>query len=1587
LETRELLLLINVASEQLDNADATIKSLGQSAGVSSKQVDKIDRSLKASGKSFSTLSAQGQKAAQRITVLQNRAKGLEKALSEATDPKDINRLHGALKQVQKDLAGATKDANKLDRATAGVGSSAKRTSGIFSGFGKGVNLDGLGAKLGGIQGALGQVGFAAGGAGGGLLSLASAAGPVGAAIAAVIGVVVGLAKALSASVDIAKGYETNLASLSAITGLSGTALDDLSDRAQNFNIRIQDSAGELQMISLNASQAAQAFEVVGSKVPDLLKVPSALDEVTRQAAVLSETSLTLGFDEAVAGLTTSINQFLPVGVEYANAQEKANAIVKQGEILTNQLAAAQQLGAVPVTGLSQSLEKFGAVSVANNVSSAESIALAETLGQKFSDQATVGTNLRNIISILAADTTELGLSFKNTDGEVNGIQGSIGALQAKLESFDDPAERAAFLAKTFGRENAAAAQILVNSREQVEALTRALDEQAERSLANGAAAQQAAINAQTYAKAQERLRNTLNQVGNEIGQKLLPILTGLTNFLNDVIRRFDEVTEGLTPLRQAFGVLIDTISDLLDELGLAGNDIDFLGAAFTSLKFILEAVTAGLTFTVRVLSAVVDGIRSAIVFVKAGIAAFKEFADALRSFFQGDLAAFSGLGDRLKTAFLGELEQLEDIFQPTIREITNKLENIITDEFNQLQFGGDASNLANEIQAGLNAALEGVDPEEAAKVLETLGPTIRKKIDDAIDRGNIGLEQAKLLQAQLEGVIGAIVPDAAQGGTGATGDGTGTGGGTGGLTGGAGDKARKTLDDLQKKLKELKKERLKLDVDSPELPKLTAEILALETKIKTLKGEVKIELTPDEKRLDAIIAETQRTKAQLEVETDPEKIDELQAKLTALGQLEQQVRIKIDEGPFQNDIEKLLAEAEKFKREVEQRTIRLGVETAIADGDFETALDLTIGGIKAEAQRQKLALDSDPVLIRLFETDPDAGAKLKAQAIAIINQTQTEDIEKATEAFSKRAADSFVDGLIDQYSEAIEASSGEFRRLAEGLQNQLVGLTQSLELVQSVGTVGEASTILDALGLDSATILADAQTVEEATEAIRAQILGVQRQLLTENQSFANDFISQTQTTISTIETEIQRLEALQAEGEASEADTTRLEALRALYQKLQKDVEGVRGEVVGLSQDVADSEGLTEFEKKFNSASSAAQDLTRSIIAAGNALGQNIDPEIALKLGQGFVAAQKVIAGVQDATAAVFEFRVQKAEQTNADELAAIDEQIAAAEAKQRKGIKGQEKLLERLNEKRITLEEEREREVRKVREQEFKVNKAFNIVNAVMSGAVAFVRALEAGPILGPILAALVAAATAAQIATIASAKPQFFEGTEFVTASPGKAGKDSVDARLHHGERVVTAATNKRHFGDFGAIESGAIIPGAAMALRNLPASVQRIILNNPKAVAMALTDADWLNPQQAPEQAKKKTLADVDLFDVNAIGAALTNANAFSASAPEVVIGSGGMAVGVGHVRPAMPMPALKLSDDSEAALKSQHMQSAGLTQIDYQKLSHLISAKIAEQLPEAMYKMQHRGSSVDKYQLDALRFGFHELLKKLDNLNK
>jgi len=255
---------------------------------------------------------------------------------------------------------------------------------------------------------------------------------LGGGIESLVGKVIGF---FGDSSTAAKDFETSLSSLSAITGATGDELRFYEEQAQLIG----------QTTSLSATQAVEAFKLIGSAKPELLANKEALAAVTQEAIALAEAS---GMDlpEAANSLASSLNQF------NAGAEESGRFI--------NVLAAGAKEGSSEIAETAAALKNAGTVASGANLSFEETNAAIQALAEISIKGGEAGTGLRNVLLTLQSGADD-------TNPAVVGLETALDNLGKKNLS-------TAELAKLFGKENVVVANQLVNSREKIADLTVAM---------------------------------------------------------------------------------------------------------------------------------------------------------------------------------------------------------------------------------------------------------------------------------------------------------------------------------------------------------------------------------------------------------------------------------------------------------------------------------------------------------------------------------------------------------------------------------------------------------------------------------------------------------------------------------------------------------------------------------------------------------------------------------------------------------------------------------------------------------------------------------------------------------------------------------------------------------------------------------------------------------------------------------------------------------------------------------------------------------------------------------------------------------
>lgn len=350
--------------------------------------------------------------------------------------------------------------------------------------------------------------------------------------AGIAGIVAGIGSVVKKSME----FEKALSSLRAITGVSAKEMGFFKNAALSMSGSTMKSATEI----------VKAFELVGSKAPELLKNKEALASVTEEAIRLSEASGgTLGLEESVGAVTAAMNTF---GISALEAGRIANVF-----------AAGSKEGSAEVAGLAEAFKNVGTVADGANMSLEETVAMLEVLGEKSIYGAEAGTKMRG--SILKLQQAGKGYA----SGQFN-LRDALIEVNKELDKQGTALEKDALRAKYFGAENITVGSIMVANVDKFDSLTKAV------SGTTTAVEQQAIQN--------DNLSGSVDKLGNSWDSWMLSLSgsNGLlkkgADLLNDYLKTFNFITqsikgkgdvlasEGMSKLNAELSAL--TVSDQID---------------------------------------------------------------------------------------------------------------------------------------------------------------------------------------------------------------------------------------------------------------------------------------------------------------------------------------------------------------------------------------------------------------------------------------------------------------------------------------------------------------------------------------------------------------------------------------------------------------------------------------------------------------------------------------------------------------------------------------------------------------------------------------------------------------------------------------------------------------------------------------------------------------------------------------------------------------------------------------------------------------------------------------------------------------
>ncbi|GIV52015.1 MAG: hypothetical protein KatS3mg038_2536 [Candidatus Kapaibacterium sp.] len=402
-------------------------------------------------------------------------------------------------------------------------------------------------------------------------NLGTLANPAGLATAAIAG----LGTAIVEGFNEFQRFNDALTNLSVITGVSGDQLQRLGDVAREMALTFGgDASNQLDLMS----------QVLSKFGPSLANNQQALQGFVEQVNVFAKAT---GQDAATAG-DQLMNVMLQLGV---NVNDSAELLSESTHIM-DVLAKAAQEGAAETSQLAESYLQVGSTARQLGFSVEQVSAALEAMAFGGKVGAEAGIGLRNVLTSLVRPTGEsqevlnqLGLTQARVAElmRTQGIAGVIEQLKTGLQSYSSDTERAAALARIFGKENLAAAGALVNNLDKLKSLQGAIQQGSQ-----GAALVQAQTRMQSLSEILGRLKTAATEVLSALGEAVTRIASSFGVVFGDASGSVASFVEALrsgiiavadilvaitTPIRSAFAAIFGFLSGLIGGVVDAFRDV------------------------------------------------------------------------------------------------------------------------------------------------------------------------------------------------------------------------------------------------------------------------------------------------------------------------------------------------------------------------------------------------------------------------------------------------------------------------------------------------------------------------------------------------------------------------------------------------------------------------------------------------------------------------------------------------------------------------------------------------------------------------------------------------------------------------------------------------------------------------------------------------------------------------------------------------------------------------------------------------------------------------------------------------------
>lgn len=452
----------------------------------------------------------GEEAKQELKNLETIASGLKKELADAYEAGDTSKIkqvtselrktEAQIKTLKKDTTALTEVMNNLDKATP------KELRATLTAINRQLNSGHIKrgsaewkyyqqqAKL--VTAELQKIKTEVQETEGWLTRFNNGFSKWGGLLATGAATITGVSMALNTLRNNRDAKESSQAELKALTGLDDSSIQWLTEQAEKLSTTLDESGLRIRQSS---DEILQAYMLIGSKKPELLKDKEALNAVTIEAMRLAAAAK-IDLKDAVTATTVSLNM-------YGESADQAARYV-------NVLAAGSKEGAADVSAQAAAIKNAGVAASGAGVSIEQLQGTIQMLAEKGLEAEPAGTALRKFFLVLQTGPNE-------TNPKVVG-------LQTALENLNKKSLSAAQIQTMFGEEAYSAATILIDNADKVRQYTEAVTD-------TSIAMEQAAINSDTNEAKMAQYRNSIKEAGIELMERLNPSLSLLTGWTTKII--------------------------------------------------------------------------------------------------------------------------------------------------------------------------------------------------------------------------------------------------------------------------------------------------------------------------------------------------------------------------------------------------------------------------------------------------------------------------------------------------------------------------------------------------------------------------------------------------------------------------------------------------------------------------------------------------------------------------------------------------------------------------------------------------------------------------------------------------------------------------------------------------------------------------------------------------------------------------------------------------------------------------------------------------------------------------------------------